>query len=88
MKTVITKEDVEKAINRGGGIGVCQSCVLHQAIKRATGKYVHVWINEISLNGSGRNTIPLTGHAARITEAGQSEWPSFIGTEIDIPELT
>lgn len=87
MKTTITKEDVEKAQEEIRSKGVCQSCVLHQAIKRETGKHFTVWLCDVSPNGSSRSAIPIFGTAARITQADESDWPSFIGTEIEIPEI-
>lgn len=87
MKTTITADDVEKAQREytyGSGIELANCCPVHQAIKRITGKPIRVGYGWIQINGSQPR---LNGNAYAMTRNPTNLWPSFIGQEIEIPEL-
>ncbi len=87
MKTTITEEDLKKAQKEtefGDGTYTC-SCLYYQAAKRCGVPVRFVRIRDMRLMDGTHWPIPES--LWRITRAKESLWPSFVGTEIELPDL-
>ncbi len=94
MKVTITQEDCDRALAEyseeanNGCSNVCQSCLIYQAAKRMGIDVWFVGASQIQFpESTGREAFELGAAEREITKAMCSDWPSFVGTEIELPDL-
>ncbi len=88
MKTTITQEDLEKAQKEyaeRGSIFIDCCCLVFQACKRVGIPIRNCGIQRIIVSGGSEVELHFSCH--KITEATPKDWPSFVGTEIELPDL-